>query len=41
MIKRCNEISLGGSLRDSMMKESGMRKDDKALDEKGKFVCFG
>ena len=31
----------GGSLRDSMMQERNIRKDDRAVDEKGKFVCFG
>ena len=39
--KKMQKYKFGGSLRDSMMQEIKMRKDDRVVDEKGKIVCFG
>ena len=39
--KKMQKDKFRGSLIDSMMQESKMRKDERALNEKDKFVCFG
>ena len=41
MIKKCNKLSLGGSLRGSIEKECNMLKDEQISKEKGEYVCFG
>ena len=33
-VKRCNKLSLGGSLRGSIKKEGNMQKDEKLVEKK-------